>query len=250
MTFDSIGHTAGGRTFLNVQNMQRERHNVQHLATAREFLRAEEVGRLLKVDRSTVYRMAESGGLPAVKVGRQWRFPADAIERRLRTDDTVASTTAADRSAMVRAIDSSLPLIELSAQLLGVMMIATDMDGQPVTDLVNPCPWFSERADDPDFVTTCLGYWKQLADDPDFDVGFHLGPLNVECARTFVRVGPRLVGMLFVGGIDPTNQDERPLHRLNAEGRTRVLTYLPAVAAAVSRLATHPPANAEIERTT
>ena len=31
------------------------------------------------VDRSTIYRMAEDGRLPAVKIGRQWRFPAGPI---------------------------------------------------------------------------------------------------------------------------------------------------------------------------
>ncbi len=162
--------------------MQRQRQNAQHLVPTRELLSADDVGRLLKVDRSTVYRMAEGGRLTAVKVGRQWRFPAGAIERLLRTGEAVASAARDDRETMVRAIGSSLPLIELSAQLLGVMMIATDMDGRPVTELINPCPWFSDHADDPGFVTTCLGYWKQLADDPDFDVGFRLGPLNVECA--------------------------------------------------------------------
>ena len=229
--------------------MHRSRHDVQHLAPARDFLSAQEVGQLLKVDRSTVYRMAESGGLPSVKVGRQWRFPAAAIERLLRTGERVGATTREDREAMVRAVGSSLPLIELSAQLLGVMMIATDMDGQPVTDLVNPCGWFAQHAEDQGFVSTCLGYWKQLADDPDFDVRFHLGPLNVECARTFVRVGTQLVGMLFVGGIDPTGADERSLYRLNADGRTRVLTYLPAVAAAISRLAAQPLTSVETRRT-
>ena len=30
---------------------------------------------LIKVDKPTIYRMAEGGRLPAIKVGRQWRFP-------------------------------------------------------------------------------------------------------------------------------------------------------------------------------
>ena len=226
------------------QSVQHPRQSVQRLVPTREFVSAEDVGRVLKVDRSTVYRMAESGRLPAVKVGRQWRFPASAIERLLRTGEAAVAATD-DRDTMARAIGSSLPLIELSAQLLGVMMIATDMDGHPVTDLINPCPWFRDHADEPELVTTCLGYWKQLADDPAFDVGFRLGPLNVECARTIVRVGPHLAGMLFAGGIDPTGQDERSLYRLSAEGRSRVLTYLPAVAAAVSRIATSPSAGVE-----
>jgi len=242
--------TTCGRMFGIVDNGRHVMHSVQRFTPARELLRAEQVGQFLKVDRSTVYRMAESGRLPAVKVGRQWRFPADAIERLLRTHETHSSATEIDRDSMVQAIQTSLPLIELSAQLLGVMMIATDMDGRPVTELINPCPWFSDRVDEPEFIATCLSYWKQLADDPDFDLGFRLGPLNVECTRTFVRFGPRLAGMLFAGGIDPTGQDERSLYRLSAEGRSRVLTYLPAVAATVSRSATGPQFGIETRRLT
>ena len=46
-----------------------------------ELLTANQVQRLFDVDRSTIYRMASDGRLPAVKIGRQWRFPADGIRR-------------------------------------------------------------------------------------------------------------------------------------------------------------------------
>jgi len=47
------------------------------------MLTAKDVQELLQVDRSTVYRMAEDGRLPAVKVGKQWRFPADQLQHSL-----------------------------------------------------------------------------------------------------------------------------------------------------------------------
>ncbi len=46
-----------------------------------EMLTAKDVQELLQVDRSTVYRMAETGKLPCIKVGKQWRFPADPDSR-------------------------------------------------------------------------------------------------------------------------------------------------------------------------
>ena len=45
-----------------------------------EMLTAKDMQTLLQVDRSTIYRMAEAGQLPAVKVGKQWRFPGDLVE--------------------------------------------------------------------------------------------------------------------------------------------------------------------------
>ena len=46
---------------------------------APNLLTAQQVQQMLEVDRSTIYRMAEDGRLPAIKVGRQWRFPAESI---------------------------------------------------------------------------------------------------------------------------------------------------------------------------
>jgi excisionase family DNA binding protein len=45
-----------------------------------EMLTAKEMQDLLQVDRSTIYRMAESGKLPAIKVGKQWRFPSEQVD--------------------------------------------------------------------------------------------------------------------------------------------------------------------------
>ena len=48
---------------------------------SQELLTARQVQQLLRVDKSTVYRMASDGRLPAIKVGKQWRFPADEIDQ-------------------------------------------------------------------------------------------------------------------------------------------------------------------------
>jgi excisionase family DNA binding protein len=40
----------------------------------------EEVARYLRINKSTVYRMARDGTLPAWKLGNVWRFKKEAIE--------------------------------------------------------------------------------------------------------------------------------------------------------------------------
>lgn len=45
-----------------------------------EILTLPDVARLLKVAVKTVYTMAQKGGLPAFKVGGQWRFKRDDID--------------------------------------------------------------------------------------------------------------------------------------------------------------------------
>lgn len=45
-----------------------------------ELLTAEELADLLRVHRSTVYRLLRNGQLPAFRVGSDWRFSRDLIE--------------------------------------------------------------------------------------------------------------------------------------------------------------------------
>ncbi len=125
---------------------------------------------------------------------------------------------------------------QIAADLLGVMMVVTDMDGRPITDVANPCPWFAERSDDPDLLDACVTEWQQLADDTDFEPRFTAGVLGFECARAFVRSGTSLVAMVLVGGVAPAGSTTAGLYRLDDDGRRRVLAALPKVAATLSRI--------------
>ncbi|MFO7778943.1 MAG: helix-turn-helix domain-containing protein [Nitriliruptoraceae bacterium] len=60
------------------------------------FLSTQQVQDLLDVDASTIYRMAADGRLPAVRIGRQWRFPAEQIEAMLQPAN--AGATASPRA--------------------------------------------------------------------------------------------------------------------------------------------------------
>ncbi|HYA01066.1 MAG TPA: helix-turn-helix domain-containing protein [Candidatus Binatia bacterium] len=202
-------------------------------------MRAAQVGQLLGIDRSTVYRMAEQGRLPAVKVGHQWRFVPEAIHGLLAIHDRPGAGTASPapgRWLMESAVQLAWPMIELAAQILGVMIVATDMAGEPVAKAANPCQWFSEHTDSPELLATCLADWKQLADDPDLDIRFRGGPQGLDCARVFVRQETRLIGMLVAGCVAAAEDETRHVYRLSAEGRAQVLSALPIIAARVSRV--------------
>ena len=201
------------------------------------LLSARQVQLMLGVDRSTVYRMAEDGRLPAIKVGRQWRFPSDKIRAVLTGQQAPADMSAPAAPAMgPPSRDVAASVAQIAADLLGVMMVVTDMDGRPITEVANPCPWFAERADDPHLLDACIAEWQQLADDTDFEPRFAEGALGFECARAFVRSGTSLVAMVLVGGICAPGNHTPGLYQLDDEGRRRVLGALPRVAAALSRI--------------
>ena len=43
-----------------------------------------ELGKYLKISRSTLYKLAQEGKLPAQKVGRHWRFHREAVDEWLK----------------------------------------------------------------------------------------------------------------------------------------------------------------------
>lgn len=49
------------------------------------FLTVQEVAGLMRVSKMTVYRMVHAGELPAVRFGRSYRVPANAVEGYLRS---------------------------------------------------------------------------------------------------------------------------------------------------------------------
>lgn len=44
------------------------------------FLTIDELASYLKISRETIYKMAQKGSIPAVKVGVQWRFDQSDID--------------------------------------------------------------------------------------------------------------------------------------------------------------------------
>jgi excisionase family DNA binding protein len=64
------------------------------------FLTATETAALMRVSRKTVYRLVESGDLPAIRVGRSFRVPEQAVRDYMREQGTeVEASVAAQRNA-------------------------------------------------------------------------------------------------------------------------------------------------------
>jgi excisionase family DNA binding protein len=202
--------------------------NGQSLLTARQ------VQAMFGVDRSTVYRMAEDGRLPALKIGRQWRFRPEQIERLLVANPGTATFKDVP-PAPTTLPASAAAVVEVAADLLGVMMVAADMQGRPLTGVANPSAWYVARADDPASFADCVAEWKSLAEEPDFEPHFLTGHLGFQCARAYIRSGTSLVGMVLAGGVAPPGSDSEELYHLDPAQRGRVLAALPKVAAVLSR---------------
>ncbi|MDH3729693.1 MAG: helix-turn-helix domain-containing protein [Acidimicrobiia bacterium] len=181
------------------------------------MLTSRDVQDLINVDRSTIYRMAEQGRIPAIKVGRQWRFPADAVERWLLESAPEASSelaaAAATRNGDSIDLRNFLPrsaiqsAADLLADMLGVMVLITDMNGVPVTSVANPCGLFTVISTHPTAVASCIDGWRDYGSDADQMAAWRPSHFGFLCARSFIRLGGEIAGMVIVGGIAP---DEWP----------------------------------------
>lgn len=171
-----------------------------------DMLTAKDIQDLLQVDRSTVYRMAEKQQLPAIKVGKQWRFPKDRL-------DSWLSHQAGSTSAPIAGPDNDLvDLLPLScvqliqdtfADTLTVMLVITDMNGQPLTQISNPCGLFLVISETPGALQKCIDSWHTLGVALDLEPKFTPSHLGLLCARGLIRVGAELKGMVIAGGIAP-----------------------------------------------
>ncbi len=199
-----------------------------------EMLNSKEMQDLLQVDRSTIYRMAEAGRLPAIKVGKQWRFPKNQVHDWLQTQGSSTpviieqplpqaqpKTTSNGSSKLVDLlpIDCVQPIQDTFADALGIMVIITDLDGNPVTEVSNPCGLFTAISDHPNALQKCLENWRSMAHTIDLEPKFIPSHLGLLCSRAMIRVGHELKGMVFVGGIAPENwpPTEEQLNAIAAE---------------------------------
>ncbi len=178
-----------------------------------ELLTARDVQQMLHVDRTTIYRMAESGQLPAMRVGKQWRFARADLDRWLRgragSAAVVPVASTAPRHEADVPLSQMLPMPcsqmiqDAFADALGVMIVITDMQGQPVTIVSNPCGFFEAVMREPDAVAHCITNWQRMAGNLTLEPRFSASELGLLCARGLIRSGNTLKGMVFIGGIAP-----------------------------------------------
>lgn len=179
---------------------------------AAHFYTTRDLQEILHVDRTTIYRMADSGRLPAVKVGSQWRFPRRAVDQWLaRQIGAPAPATDMPPAGDSHPTDLSLALpiecVQLMqdsfADALGVTIVISDLDGRPVTRPSNPCGFLGAIEAEPQAYTHCLQWWADLAHRLNLQPEFVPSPMGLLCARAFFRSGSQLRGMVIFGGIAP-----------------------------------------------
>jgi excisionase family DNA binding protein len=190
-----------------------------------DLLTAKEVQELLKLDRTTVYRMLKDGRLTGVKVGQQWRFARQEIDTLLSGERPVATNGTAAPGGVTEAApppapENLLPLHcvqtiqDVFADMAQVGSITTAPDGEPLTHVSNSCQFCSLILSSPAGRRACINSWRRLAEQTERQPHFatcHAG-LNYIHARIDVNQAPAAVliaGQFYAESPDPTEQATR-----------------------------------------
>jgi excisionase family DNA binding protein len=114
------------------------------------FLTTEEVLEYLQVNLRTVYRLIKAGKIPAVRVGRQWRFRKRDIDAWLDNQRTrgmanqppaPAPATRVGRRARILVVDDEASIRDLLAKVLKDYDVDVVPDGRSAIELLRLYPY-------------------------------------------------------------------------------------------------------------
>lgn len=182
-----------------------------------ELLTSKQLQDLLRIDRTTVYRMLADGRLKGVKVGNQWRFPKDAVDAML-SGEPAPSGQASGLSESALPINCIQPIQDVFAEITQLSSLTTLPDGTPLTRLSSPCTFCSLMLDSPSGREACIASWKQLAGQPEQRPRFVTCHAGLHYARARIEIDGSLAAMLVAGQFYTTppdpNEESARIHAL------------------------------------
>jgi excisionase family DNA binding protein len=129
-----------------------------------DILTARQVQNILKVDRITIYRMLQDGRLKGIKVGAQWRFTRQEVERLLSGDTPVPTAEELSPEATPGFPTHCVQTIQdLFSAVSQISALVVDATGEPLTQPSSPCAFCQLVQQSPDGLEACQASWREIA---------------------------------------------------------------------------------------
>ena len=202
-----------------------------------ELLTTREVQNILKVDRITVYRMLQDGRLKGVKIGQQWRFAREEVQRLFNGQTSASGEAGASSAAEAQPALSAATLpvhclqtvqnLFSSVSALGSLVI--DAAGEPVTAMSGTCALCRMLQESPAGAQACRSAWREMA------AGSANGERQFTCHAGLTSItapildGNTLVGWMLVGQALLSDADAQALLDQAAELARRFALPVSAV---------------------
>lgn len=178
-----------------------------------ELLTTRQVQEILKVDRITIYRMLKDGRLKGVKIGQQWRFPQEEVDRLLgrNVSDFEVIVTSSDNGFPTHCVQTIQDLFSDVSQIPAKVI---DIDGEPLTKMSNPCVFCQAILGTPAGYAACRESWRNFAKNSQGGSKFYTCHAGLQFVGAPVSDKNGQVGLVFIGQFywqppDPREEAER-----------------------------------------
>jgi len=167
-----------------------------------ELLTARQVQDLLKVDRTTVYRMLRDGRLTGVKIGQLWRFSrqeVDAFVTGIHLPEARDEKRDSTLCTQVLPMHCVQAIQDVFAEVAQVGCITTAPNGEPVTKISNSCRFCSLILSTNAGREGCIASWRRLAERPEQKPKFADCHAGLRHAYARIEVDGQFIATLIAG---------------------------------------------------
>jgi excisionase family DNA binding protein len=130
---------------------------MENLLTARQVLE------ILKVDRITIYRMLQDGRIKGVKVGSQWRFQREEVDRILGGNQPAPEPDQPKPDPGGFPTHCVQTIQDLFSEVAQVSALVIDAEGEPITEISHPCRYCQIILQSLPGQAACRASWKEFA---------------------------------------------------------------------------------------
>lgn len=127
------------------------------------LLTVKQLQELLKIDRITVYRMLNDGRLKGVKIGNQWRFQQNEIDRLMGEERETNEPENTDEALTDFPSDCVLKVQEIFAGIIGIGAVTVTLRGDALTDPTFSNPFCKLMLISPSGRQACQASWRKIA---------------------------------------------------------------------------------------
>jgi excisionase family DNA binding protein len=170
---------------------------------------------ILKVDRITIYRMLQDGRLKGMKIGQQWRFSQDEVQRLLGGNEPGSSAL-----PQVPLADSSFPthcvqtIQNLFSEISNLPGLTVDLNGELLTEISKPSSMMLRMLGTIQGRNLCRETWIQIVRESAVTSGvmqsregFYFAAAPVY--DTDAHIGAFISGQFYASKPDPYEELQR-----------------------------------------
>ena len=163
-----------------------------------DLLTTKEVQDLLRVDRTTIYRMLNDGRLTGIKIGQQWRFARPEVEALL-AGRPPAEPARRNGSAQALPLHCVQLIQDVFAEVAEVGAVTAGPDGEPLTGMSHSCAFCTLIQSSPTGRAGCVASWRRLAAQPEAHPQFATCHAGLQYARARIELDGELAALIIAG---------------------------------------------------